>query len=161
MSLPVRAANRHTYGEYRTWSEQQRYEFIDGATYAIAPAPTKRRHRLVGELFRVISDALHNSGCAVNNTPVDVRLPNADEGDDAIEPPQTDLSVVCDPAKLDNKGCRSAPDCLAEILSLATAGHDDHVRKLALCESHGAREYWLVYPLNRVVTIYRLCKTRR
>jgi Uma2 family endonuclease len=41
------------------------------------------------------------------------------------------------------------------VLSPKTAGHDQ-VRKLALYERHGVQEYWLVHPVDRVVTIYRL-----
>lgn len=156
MSLPLRDTNRHTYGEYCTWPEEQRYELIDGAAYAMAPAPSRRHHRLVGELFRAISDALDDSACEANIAPFDVRLPTAGEADDAVENVvQPDISVVCDPAKLDDKGCRGAPDWLIEVLSPATAGHDQ-VRKLALYERHSVREYWLVHPVDRVVTIYRL-----
>jgi Uma2 family endonuclease len=156
MSLPLRDPERHTYGDYRTWPEPPRYELIEGMAYAMAPAPTRRHQRLVGELFRAISDTLEHSTCEVNLAPFDVRLPKDDEADDDIETVvQPDLSVVCDPAKLDDKGCRGAPDWLIEVLSPATAGHDQ-VRKLALYERHGVREYWLVHPVDRVVTIYRL-----
>jgi Uma2 family endonuclease len=156
MSLPLRDLERHTYGDYRTWPEPPRYELIEGMAYAMAPAPTRRHQRLVGELFRAISDTLEDSTCEVNLAPFDVRLPKADEADDDIETVvQPDLCVVCDPAKLDDKGCRGAPDWLIEVLSPATAGHDQ-VRKLALYERHGVREYWLVHPVDRVVTIYRL-----
>jgi Uma2 family endonuclease len=63
--------------------------------------------------------------------------------------------VVCDPAKLDDRGCRGAPDWIIEVLSPATAGHDQ-IRKLALYERHRVREYWLAHPTDRVVIIYRL-----
>ena len=156
MSLPLRDPERHTYGDYRTWPEEQRCELIDGAAYAMAPAPTRLHQRLVGELFREISDALDGSGCEVNIAPFDVRLPEQDEADDAVTTVvQPDISIVCDPAKLDDKGCRGAPDWLIEVLSPASAGHDQ-IRKLALYERHGVREYWLVHPVDRVLTIYRL-----
>lgn len=88
--------------------------------------------------------------------PFDVRLPEGDEADDDIDTlVQPDISVVCDPSKLDDKGCRGAPDWIIEVLSPATAGHDQ-VRKLLLYEHHGVKEYWLVHPVDRVVTIYRL-----
>ncbi|MCG6942640.1 MAG: Uma2 family endonuclease [Thiohalocapsa sp.] len=156
MSRPLRDPERHTYGEYRTWPEDQRYELIDGAAYAMAPAPSRQHQRLVGELFRAIADALEGSGCEVNVAPFDVRLPDGDEADDHIATVvQPDISVVCDPTKLDDKGCRGAPDWLIEVLSPATAGHDQ-VRKLALYERHGVQEYWLVHPVDRVLTIYRM-----
>jgi Uma2 family endonuclease len=156
MSLPLRDADRHTYGDYRCWPEDQRYELIDGMAYAMAPAPTRQHQRLVAELFRVVADALEGSGCEVNVAPFDVRLPEAEEADDDVSTVvQPDIVVVCDPSKLDDKGCRGAPDWLIEVLSPGSAGHDQ-VRKLALYERHGVKEYWLVHPIDRVVTIYRL-----
>ena len=51
--------------------------------------------------------------------------------------------------------CRGAPDWIIEILSPASATHDQ-IRKCALYERHGVREYWLLHPVDRVLTIYRL-----
>ncbi len=156
MSLPLRNPDRHSYRDYRGWPEDQRCELIDGLAYAMAPAPSRRHQRLVGELFRVLADALEGSGCEVNVAPFDVRLPEGDEADDDIATVvQPDISVVCDPSKLDDKGCRGAPDWLIEVLSPGSAGHDQ-VRKLALYERHGVGEYWLVHPIDRVLTVYRL-----
>jgi Uma2 family endonuclease len=156
MSLPLRDPDRHTYGDYCTWPDDQRFELIDGIAYAMAPAPTRQHQRLVAELLRTVADALEGSGCEVNVAPFDVRLPDSDEADAAVRTVvQPDISVVCDPKKLDDKGCRGAPDWLIEVLSPKTAGHDQ-VRKLKLYERHGVKEYWLVHPVDRVVTIYRL-----
>jgi len=147
---------RHTYGEYCTWPGDQRCELIDGVAHAMAPAPTRHHQRLAFELARVVADALEGSGCEVNVAPFDVRLPDADEADEQVRTVvQPDISVVCDPDKLDDKGCRGAPDWIIEVLSPDSAGHDQ-VRKLVLYERHGVREYWLVHPIDRVVTVYRL-----
>jgi len=156
MPLPLRDPEQHTYGDYCTWPDDQRFELIDGTAFAMTPAPTRQHQRLVVELLRTVADALEGSGCEVNVAPFDVRLPEGDEADAAIRTVvQPDISVVCDPTKLDAKGCRGAPDWIIEVLSPKTAGHDQ-VRKLALYERHGVREYWLVHPVDRVVTIYRL-----
>lgn len=156
MSLPLRDSELHTYGDYLNWPEDQRYELIDGLAYAMAPAPTRQHQRLILELARQIADALEDSPCEVNVAPLDVRFPDRDEADEAIiTVVQPDISVVCDSSKLDAKGCRGAPDWLVEVLSPKTAGHDQ-VRKLALYERHGVREYWLVHPVDRLVIIYRL-----
>jgi Uma2 family endonuclease len=88
--------------------------------------------------------------------PFDVRLPEADEADDAIDTVvQPDIAVVCDPAKLDAAGCRGAPDWICEVLSPLTAAKDQ-IEKRALYERHRVREYWLVHPTDRNLTIYRL-----
>ncbi len=63
--------------------------------------------------------------------------------------------VVCDRAKLDDRGCRGAPDWVIEVLSPSSAGHDQ-ILKRAVYERHGVKEYWLIHPVDRVVTVYRL-----
>lgn len=82
--------------------------------------------------------------------------PRPDEADgraDTVVRP--DLLVVCDPSKLDEHGLRGAPDWVVEVLSPATAGHDQTI-KLAAYERARVPEVWLVHPTDRVVTIYRL-----
>jgi hypothetical protein len=40
----------------------------------------------------------------------DLRLPEKDEADEAIiNVVQPDIAVICDPSKIDEKGCRGAP----------------------------------------------------
>ncbi len=156
MTQPLRHPERHGYGEYLTWPQDQRYELIDGMAYAMAAAPVRRHQRLVLEIARQIADALEDGPCEVNVAPFDVRLPDGDEADEAIATVvQPDLVVVCDPVKLDDLGCRGAPDWIIEVLSPTSAGQDQ-VRKLALYERHGVREYWLAHPSDRIVTVYRL-----
>lgn len=156
MSLSKRDTQHHTYGEYRRWPEAVRYELIDGLAYAMAPAPSRRHQEVLGELFRQVANALEGHSCRVFIAPFDVRLPRAEEVDDKVDTVvQPDLSVVCDPGKLDARGCRGAPDWVVEVLSPATAGHD-HILKRAAYERAGVREYWLVHPADRIVTVYRL-----
>lgn len=83
-------------------------------------------------------------------------LPLRDEADaDIATVVLADLVVECDPAKLDDDGCRGAPDWVVEVLSPRTAGHDQTV-KLAAFERAGVPEVWLVHPTDRVLTIYRV-----
>lgn len=155
MALPLRDTQRHTYGEYLAWPEEVRYELIDGEAYLMAPAPSPTHQRLVGELFRQIADALEGRRCEVFVAPFDVRLPRADEADEAVDTVvQPDLTVVCDPAKIDHRGCRGAPDWVIEVLSPATAAHDQTV-KLAAYERAGVPECWFVHPTDRTVMVYR------
>lgn len=156
MSLPKRDTVYHTYADYLTWPEDTRYELIDGAAYLMAPAPTLDHQEIAGEIFRQLANALHDKPCRAFIAPVDVRLPKAGEADDLVDTVvQPDVLVVCDPAKLDRRGVRGAPDFVVEVLSPATAGHD-HVLKRQVYERAGVREYWLVHPADRIVTIYRL-----
>lgn len=154
MNIPLRDNALHTYGEYTVWPEDQHYELIEGIAYAMSPAPSRLHQRFVGELYRQIADALDGSPCEVNLAPFDVRLPEDDESDENIKTVvQPDISVVCDPIKLDDRGCRGAPDWIIEVLSPASAAHDQ-IKKRSLYERHRVREYWLVHPTDHILTVY-------
>jgi Uma2 family endonuclease len=83
-----------------------------------------------------------------------VRLfPAADNSDDTVLEP--DLTVVCDSAKLDERGCNGAPDLVIEIVSPTSARYD-RVVKFNKYRQAGVREYWIVDPEERVVFAYVL-----
>lgn len=156
MGLAKRDSAYHTYGDYLAWPEDVRYELIDGDAYLMAPAPTVRHQDIAGEIFRQIANALEGNPCRVLVAPVDVLLPKTDEADARIDTVvQPDVLVVCDPAKVGERRVRGAPDFVVEVLSPSTAGHD-MVLKRRLYERHGVREYWLIHPTDRVLTVYRL-----
>jgi Uma2 family endonuclease len=156
MGLLLRDSEHHTYAEYLTWPDELRYELIEGRAYAMAPAPSVSHQEVVGALYRQVADALDASDCRVLVAPIDVRLPDGNEDDARVETVvQPDLLVVCDPAKVDERGVRGAPDWVVEVLSPATAVHD-HERKRRIYERHGVREYWLVHPVERMLMLYRL-----
>jgi Uma2 family endonuclease len=156
MALAQRDNDRHTYGDYLTWPEDVRYELIDGIAYLMAPAPAVSHQDIAGEIFRQAANALRGKSCRVFIAPVDVRLPKANEADDLIDTVvQPDVLAVCDPGKISERGVRGAPDWVLEVLSPSTAGHDQ-VRKRRVYEQAGVREYWMVHPTDRVLTIYRL-----
>jgi Uma2 family endonuclease len=156
MALPKTSDRRFTYADYRQWSGDERWELIDGEAYAMAPAPTISHQTLAGQLFRQIDEALDGIPCRALIAPVDVLLPAPDEADDhAATVVQPDILVVCDPEKITERNVRGAPDWIIEVLSPATARHD-HLTKRALYERAGVREYWLVHPVDRVVTVYTL-----
>ena len=147
---------RFTYADYCTWPEDERWELIDGVAYDMSPAPARVHSLISGELFRQMANFFADKPCEVHAAPFDVRLPKGDEPDNKVDTVlQPDILVVCDEGKLDDKGCRGAPDLVVEILSPSTASKDC-IQKRALYEKHGVKEYWLVDPWNRVVTIYCL-----
>lgn len=56
---------------------------------------------------------------------------------------------------MDAKGCHGAPDWVIEIVS-PSSRHMDQVRKLTLYRKAGVREYWLVNPMDKSITVYRM-----
>lgn len=156
MGLPRKSGQTYTYGDYCQWQDEARFELIDGIAYAMGPAPLRRHQLTLGEIHRQIANALKGKPCQVYVAPFDVRLPKANEADEKVDTVvQPDISVICDRTKLDERGCRGAPDWVIEVISPTTASHD-HILKRRLYEHAGVREYWLVHPVDRIVTVYRL-----
>jgi Uma2 family endonuclease len=156
MAVPKADEHRFTYADYLKWPDDERWELIDGEAYAMAPAPTISHQGLVLSIAKQIDDALDGAPCRTLIAPVDVLLPATDEADDqTVTVVQPDILVVCDPNKITEKNVRGAPDWIIEILSPATARHD-HFTKRAIYERAGVREYWLVHPVDQVVTVYTL-----
>lgn len=143
-----------TYGELRRRKDDTRWELIDGEAYAMTGPSWQHQSVVTGLLVQLVAH-FRARGCRVLPAPFDVRLPRDGEPDDVVETVvQPDISVVCDLGKLDERGCRGAPDLVVEVLSPSTAGRD-HLTKRALYERHGVREYWLVHPTDRIVTVHR------
>ncbi len=144
-----------TYGDYLTWPDEERWEIIDGEAFAMTAAPALDHQELLAELVTQFRTFLRGKPCRIFPDP-DVILPRADEADDQVRTVvRPDLVVVCDPAKMDGKRIRGGPDLAIEILSPATASHDC-LRKRRLYEQAGVREFWLVHPADRIVTVFHL-----
>ena len=157
MTILKRDTHYHTYADYLTWSRTYGDELINGTAYVREPpSPSWLHQGIVGELHRQAANALEDKPCRVCVAPLDVRLPKSTEEDDQVDTVvQPDVLIVSDLNKLDARGVRGAPDWVAEVLSPSTARHDQTV-KLAAYERAGVREVWLIDPVDRTLTIYRL-----
>lgn len=142
-----------TYGDYCNWKEDERWEIIDGVPYNMT-GPSRQHADISRELSFQLVSFYRDRPCKVYTAPFDVRLPRGNEADRDIDTVvQPDILVVCDERKLDDKGCRGAPDLVIEILSPSTASRDC-IQKRVLYEKHGVKEFWTVDPANRIVTVY-------
>jgi Uma2 family endonuclease len=150
-TVPAQAERRFTYADYLTWPNHERWELIDGVAYAMTPAPGSRHQAIALELGRQLANWLLDKPCRALIAPLDVRLPEQSETDEqivnVIEP---DVIVVCDRKKIDRRGVRGAPDLVIEIISPGTSSRDE-IKKANLYERHRVREYWVVYPSERLV----------
>ena len=145
---------RYTYGDIRNWPEEERWELLEGIPHGMSPGPSRLHQKVVVELIRQIGNFFIDKTCEVYTAPFDVRLPEADEADPDVQTVvQPDIVVVCDPEKLDEQGCRGAPDFVIEVLSPATAARD-LLTKANLYEKHGVREYWAIHPTDRLVYMH-------
>ena len=154
--MPLPQENRYTMAEALTWDEQDRIELIDGYPVMMAP-PSRVHQKISGELFGQLRDYLKGKKCEIYHAPFAVRLFERDgerpeDVDTLVEP---DISVVCDPSKLDDIGCKGAPDLVMEILSSSTTRHDKFT-KFNLYQRAGVREYWIVDPADKSVQVFVL-----
>lgn len=155
MALPARKQS-YTFADALEWGEDERVEIINGEVFMMAP-PLRIHQEIIGELFRQISNFLYGKQCKAYVAPFGVR-PFEEEGDrpeDIDTMVEPDITVVCDPEKLDKYGCKGAPDFIIEILSPSTRRMDLAV-KYHLYQRSGVREYWIVDPDGKTVQAFRL-----
>ena len=140
---------KYTIKDIDALPDGQRAELIDGQIYNMS-APNTKHQRLVMYLSNSIFNYIetNNGDCEVFPAPFAVFL----DADDKtyVEP---DISVICDPEKLTDKGCNGAPDWIIEIVSQSSR-YMDYMRKLLKYEAAGVREYWIVDPDKERVMVY-------
>ncbi len=149
--IPPNPAVKLTYEDYRHTPEDQRFELLDGELIP-APAPNLRHQRIGTRLEALLHAFVQHEGLGeVYPAPCDVVLSNTD----VVQP---DLLFVSDERGhllLGGDNVLGAPDLVVEILSPATAGRDRTLKR-ALYARHGVKEYWLVDPDARTVTVLGL-----
>ena len=147
MALPQEKT--YTIEDIYNLPEGTRAELIDGQIYYMAP-PSRMHQKICGELYYLIKDYIRkkNGSCEVYVAPFAVFL-NKDD----INYVEPDISVICDPTKLDDKGCHGAPDWIIEIVSPGNPEHD-YITKLEKYKTAGVREYWIVDPRRESITVY-------
>lgn len=160
MGAAEKLQEHFTYADYAKWPEDERWELIEGVAYAMA-APSRIHQKYILEMSVQIATYLRGKSCEVYPAPFDIRLPNHNEADNDVDTTvQPDLAVICDKNKLDDKGCRGAPDWIIEVLSPSTALKDMD-KKRWLYERHGVKEYWIIHPTDRWVMVYTLKDDRQ
>ncbi len=150
-------SKKYTYADYLTWQFTERVELIMGRIFKMTPAPRTDHQHISGTVFGGIYSFLKEKPCRVFSAPFDVRFPsesgeNGGKSDNVVQP---DICVICDTAKLDDRGCVGAPDLIVEIISKGSVKRDLH-EKFELYEQNGVREYWIVTPFEMTVTIFVL-----
>ena len=141
----------YTIEDIEALPEGERAELIDGKIYYLA-TPSTSHQRLVHFFDKTIGNYIdaNNGQCEVFPAPFAVYL-NDKNNTNFVEP---DISVICDPSKIDKKGCHGAPDWVIEIVSPSSATMDSFI-KLFKYSDAGVREYWVVYPEERKVVVIK------
>ena len=109
-----------------------------------------KHQRILGDLYFLFRECaqLHGMPCEVYLSPCDVRLDR-----DNYTMVQPDLLVICGEYDEDAIRYEGAPDLVIEILSPSTR-KKDLTLKLFKYQAAGVREYWIVDPMFRKVTVH-------
>ncbi|MBM3425907.1 MAG: Uma2 family endonuclease [Bacteroidetes bacterium] len=152
---PNATYGHYSYADYLTWPMDLVAELIQGKVFKKAAAAPNRIHQRVSLKLSVnLFQFLEGKTCQVYEAPFDVRFPKDSKEDHRIfDVVQPDLCVVCDPSKLDERGCIGAPDLIVEILSPGSSKLELK-HKYELYESRGVREYWIIHPEHQNLLIY-------
>lgn len=145
---------KYSYADYLTWDECERWEIIDGIPYMQA-TPSRRHQEISGELYRQISNYLHDKTCMVYHAPFSVRLDIENDDTDIKNVVEPDITIICDESKLDERGCKGTPDMIIEIISPSTAKKDRFI-KFNKYEKSGVKIYWIVEPDTNLVNVFTL-----
>lgn len=148
--------NSFNYSDYLNWPEDERWELIEGVPYNMTPAPSRAHQKILAAVLTKFYSFLEDKECEVYSAPFDVRLPEGQEEPQEITTVvQPDLVVVCDRAKLDDKGCIGSPDLIVEITSPSTV-RKDIKEKFYLYERMGVKEYWIINPIDETLIAFIL-----
>lgn len=147
MALPQE--REYTLEDIYNLPEGVRAELIDGQIFYQA-APGFIHQKILSYLNSTIYNYIKSKDgkCIVLPAPFAVFLNDNDTK--YIEP---DISVICDPCKITEDGCKGSPDFIIEIVSKASKRLDYYI-KLFKYRSADIKEYWIVDPLDKQITVH-------
>lgn len=146
----------YSYADYMRFEFEERLEIIKGHLFKMSPAPSRIHQGISANIFVPIYNILKGKPCRVYSAPFDVRLARKSVNDkEVFTVVQPDIVVVCDPAKLDQRGCIGAPDIVVEILSPGN-NKKELINKYEVYEEAGVKEYWIVSPSDKTFFRYIL-----
>ena len=139
-----------TYEDYLKTSDDERYELLDGELITM-PAPSIAHQHVAVKLATRLDTFVEDKDLGVVYfAPTDVVLSETH----VVQPDL--LFISSDRAGIvTSANIQGAPDLLVETRSDSTAERDEK-RKRQLYAEYGVREYWLVDPEARTITVLLL-----
>lgn len=151
MSTTSQRDTRLTYDDFMLIPDDgKRHEIIDGVHY-VTPSPVLRHQELLGRLHLAIGKHLedHPEFGRVFLSPLDTVFSPWDVVEpDLVFVAADQLDILTDP------NIQGAPALVVEILSPGTRKRDVGIKR-QLFDRGGVREYWIVDPRARDLTVYR------
>lgn len=137
-----------TLKEYEALPDDKRVEVFEGIIYDLA-SPSRIHQILITDLITIFHTYIQkkSGNCEVFPAPFDVVLSK-----EPLTIVQPDIMIICDKDKLDEQRCNGAPDFIIEIVSPGNPS-DDYIKKAYYYKNYGVREYWIVDPKRKTVTV--------
>jgi len=136
-----------TYEDYLHFSDEKRYEIINGEVYMV-PSPLTYHQKVLALLYMSLWDFVeeHQIG-EVLLAPLDVVLSEID----VVQP---DIMYISNERRriITEKNIQGAPDLVIEILSPSTA-YKDQTIKTKIYSKYGVKEMWLVDPEKKEIQL--------
>lgn len=148
-------SKRYSYADYLLWRFKERVELFKGKVFEMSPEPSTSHQRTSMKIYDLLKAFYQNHDCELFVAPFDVELFSKNDTKSSVV--QSDLCVICDPNKIDERGCHGAPDLVVEILSKGNSRKEIQ-HKYDLYEEASGREYWIVDYMRRTVLIQVLNK---
>ncbi|AGK95464.1 Uma2 family endonuclease [Clostridium pasteurianum] len=159
MPLP-QEHKKYNYSDYLNYPENERWELIEGVPYMQA-APSWQHQAITFELARQFGNYLIGKSCRAFTAPFDLIIPEdgikEDKSQNVVQP---DLLVICDKSGLKGTGYFGVPDLIIEVCSPSTI-RNDKVLKFNKYEKAGVKEYWIIEPEGKFLSIFTLQKNKR
>ncbi|MDR2832796.1 MAG: Uma2 family endonuclease [Streptococcaceae bacterium] len=137
-----------TLEEFEQLPENVKAEF-DGETVTFFSAPSTYHQEISANLERAFYEYLKELPCKIFAA-VQVKL---FKNKNKFRIP--DLLILCEKKKMSKNQIIGAPELIIEIVSPESIKRD-YIEKLAEYNQAGVKEYWIVDPLSKKVTLYNL-----
>jgi Uma2 family endonuclease len=151
---------KYTYEDYLSWPDDERCELFEGAPH-MQEAPPWQHQAITFELGRQFGNYLIGKSCRAFTAPFDLIIPDGvtSEGKskNVVQP---DLLVVCNTSGLKGTGYFGVADLVIEVCSPSTI-RNDKVFKFNKYEKVGVKEYWIVEPEGKFISIFTLQENKR
>jgi len=150
-SFPRKATYEEFLALVADCDEHAQYEYIDGEIYLLA-SPRVSHQKIIGELYAIFYSWFENKTCRPFFSPFDITLKRDNGMMNVVQP---DLIVICDLEEQTNEKdyYMGIPALAVEVLSDSTR-RKDCIKKLDLYMSTGIKEYWIINPSSKEVTIH-------
>lgn len=144
-----------TYEEFLELTKEEtleRYEYIDGEIF-LQSSPKVIHQFASAKIFGAFSTFFTKHQCQVFSAPLDITISRRNDDINVVQP---DLMIICDlKEKLgDDAYYHGIPELVVEIVSPRTK-RNDLIKKLNLYLDGGVKEYWIVDPETKQISIYR------